>query len=114
MDSIFRGATYTWERLIGEYIQYKLLMTSTDRSKDGPWPREPSADPDDHSAVVCQGNPAPQDSQAARFRCVQTAPIASLNVCTYGKLVVINHLHNSLTDTSKSIKKLYKASESDC
>ena len=24
MDSIFRGATYTWERLIGEYIRYVI------------------------------------------------------------------------------------------
>ena len=24
MDLIFRGATYTWERLIGEYIRYFL------------------------------------------------------------------------------------------
>ena len=25
MDSIFRGATYTWERLIGEHIRYIIL-----------------------------------------------------------------------------------------
>ena len=29
MDSIFRGAIYTWERLIGEYIRYAQVTVFT-------------------------------------------------------------------------------------
>ena len=35
MDSIFRGATYTWERLIGEYIRYMRQDKGKNHHRNG-------------------------------------------------------------------------------